>query len=333
MKQRTLALVAICICMPAAFAAAEEAGLMKPEKPYAFMERTYLSPLSPFGKDLILEGQVSTHYFFINNLGDLPWQREGGNRWTLSASILLTVRIYDDFSSPVRTPSFMVRPVYLQRLFLRRKDDTFRLIECAVGLMHHSNGQSGCTFLGMEYDPDTDDCVVTDPALYALRIANTLDGSFSTNYIPLHAGVRWGRLDNNAAVTRQVSLEGFGEIHPEGFLKGGLAPDLAAEYGQVMAGLGITGEWCRPDRGALRVALYQQARFGPDKPDTDWSGQLEMSHVWYGAGDVGAFVRFHWGNDYYNIRFQDVDSFVSVGLIWDPSRLDQFHPARRQRVP
>jgi hypothetical protein len=139
-------------------------------------------------------------------------------------------------------------------------------------------------------------------------------------------------LDKNAQVTRQLSIEGFGEIHPEGFAKGGLTPDLAAEYGQLMGGLELEGEWCRPDRGALRLALYQQARWGPDKADTDWSGQVEVSHVWYNAGNVGAFVRVHWGNDYYNIHFQDVESFVSVGLIWDPSRLDQFHRARRGRV-
>jgi len=312
--------------------AADEPGLSKPEKPYVFMERSYISPFSPFGKDLVLEGQASTHYFFVDHLGDLVWLREGGRRWTLSASILLTVRIYDDFSSPVRTPSFKLRPIYWQWISLRRRDSSFRIFEFGAGLMHYSNGQSGCTFLGLEYDAATDDCVVVDPDLYARRIANTIDGSFSTNYIPLHAGIRWGQLDNDARVTRQLSVEGFGEIHPEGFAKGGLAPDLAAEYGQVMVGLGVEGEKCWPGRRALRLALYQQARFGPDKDGTDWSGQLEVSHIWLNVGSVGAFARLHWGNDYYNIHFQDEESFVSVGLIWDPGRLDQYQRQRSDRI-
>jgi len=326
------ALAMLAIAAQPAFAQ-DEPGVSEVENPNVFLERPYLSPLSPFGKNVILEGQAAAHLYVVNQLTDPVWRREGGRKLAFPITINIVVRIYDDYSSPVRTPSFMVRPLYGQFFTLRRRADSFRLMEFALGLEHHSDGQTGCTFLGTMYDPVTDDCVVTDPDLYALRKANTLDGSFSTNFIPLHFGVRWGELDENALVRRQLSLEGKFEIHPQDFLKGGMSSDLAATYGQLMTGVGVEVEKRRLNKGVVRVQLYEQARFGPDKDNADWSGQLELAYMWYRIEMLGLFARVHWGNDYYNIRFQDTTTFASVGLVWDVGRLDQFVPQRRTRTP
>ena len=85
---------------------AQGAGLSAIEDPNIFLERSYVSPFMPTGKGLILEGQSSTHFWIRNDLSDQTWLRRGGWKWgNVPVSMIFVVRIFKDFSSPVRTPS------------------------------------------------------------------------------------------------------------------------------------------------------------------------------------------------------------------------------------
>ncbi len=325
-------LVCLPLVHPTPTGAQGEPGVQEAENAVVFLEKSYASPFAPYGKNLILDAQAAGHYFFYNGLTDKVWLRKGGWKLAVPISMIFVVRIFDIPSAPVRTPSFILRPTYVQAFHLRRKPGTFQLWGFGLGITHHSNGQSGCTFLGHTHDPAIDDCVVKDPGLAALFKTNTRDGSFSTNFIPIDVGFRWGRLNKHALVDHQVSLQAKAEIHPLHFIKGGMKRDLASQYGQHMLGLGVEGEKRWQSVGTARVALWQQVRFGKDKADEDWSGQLEASFVFYGAENMGFFGRVHWGNDYYNIRFQDQDVFFQLGFMWDPRRLDQFERQRARQV-
>jgi hypothetical protein len=319
----------IAAAIPWTSAAQDEPGFNRSENPNVFLERSYLSPFMPTGKNLILEGFAAGHYWIHNELTDRVWLREGGwKAFNWPISMIFVVRIYNDYSSPVRTPSFILRPIYFQAFHLNRtqNDDGtggFRLLGMAAGITHHSNGQAGCTFQGESYDASIDDCSVTDPTLRATNRANTVDGSFSSNFIPVDVSVRWGTLDENAVVERQLTVRFKGEIHPLGFIKGGLTKALASQYGQYMTGLGVESEK-RFDKGVARLEFYNQVRFGGVKHDADYAGQVEASWVWHRQENIGLFSRVHWGSDYYNVRFQDTGAFLQVGFMWDPGRLDQF---------
>jgi hypothetical protein len=315
--------------------AQDESGVPVTQNPVLFLEKSYLSPmpLTPTGKDLILEGQASGHYFIVNRLTDRTWERTGGFRVTVPVSMIFVVRIFDEDSAPVRTPSFILRPLYAQLVHLARQAERARLLVLGAGVTHHSNGQSGCTFLGEAPDPGGGDgCVVVDPALRARGLTNVVDGSFSTNFIPLDVGVRWARIDEALMVTEARSLRARFELHPKQFLKGGMSRSLATEYGQMLLGLGLEVERALGS-GVGRVDGWAQSRFGPDKDGADWAGQLEVSYVLKKAENVGFFLRWHLGSDYYNIRFSDDRGWLQLGLMWDPGRQDRFEHVRPERRP
>ena len=308
-------------------AAQDEAGLQAPENANVFLEKTYLSPFTPTGKSLILEGHAAMHYWIRNSLTDTEWRRVGGwKRFNWPFSAIIVPRISNDFSNPVRTPSFILRPLYFQAFRLWRSrtrpgGERFRLFGVGVGGAHYSNGQSGCTFEGETYDRERDDCLITYSTVYAEKRPNLVDGSFSTNFFQLDASFRWGQLDGAAVLRRQFTVRLKGEYHPLEFLKGGLAQSLAEEWGQKLTGAGISFEK-RCDSGTLLVDLWGQRRFGGVK--SGYAAQLEVAWLLHRAENFGFFGRVHWGSDYYNIHYGNTDTFFQLGLMWDPGRLDRF---------
>jgi hypothetical protein len=284
--------------------------------------------VSPTGRNLLFEGYASNHYFLFNQLGDPVWQAKGGTAFAMPISMVFTVRMVNDFSSPVRTPSYQIRPLFLQTFHLRRDADrkSFWLLNESVGFMHYSNGQAGCTYRG--FAEVNDDCVATDAALAALRIANTHDGSFSTNFIPLIVNLRRGKLRSaRDPLDWQWTVGAEFQIHPIGGLPG--SPDIqqASTYGQHQFSLraehekrlgAMTSRWI----GVWRVAGDFTKRIGGGAPNPPTFSSVETSYIFDKAGSFGGFVRFNGGRDYYNIHFQEAANFLVFGVKWDLGRLD-----------
>jgi hypothetical protein len=329
---RALLLVGL-VGLVAGTALAQDGGFPAPERPQVFLERSYFAPVSPTGRNMIFEGYASSHYFLINQLGDPIWQAKGGTAFTVPISMVFTVRMVNDFSSPVRTPSYQIRPLFVQAFHLRRDADrkSFWLFNESVGFMHYSNGQSGCTYQG--FVEVNDDCVpVPDPgpipAKRSFTVANTRDGSFSTNFIPLIFNVRRGRLRSaRDPLDRQWSLGAEVQIHPIGGLPGSADIQQAATYGQHQFSVrgerekrlgAITSKWI----GVWRVAAEYTQRFGGNATNPPKFGAVETSYIFDRAGSFGGFVRFNAGRDYYNIHFQEEAKFLVFGLKWDLGRLD-----------
>ena len=97
---------------------------MRSRQPSVFLERSYISyPYSlneypgPFDSRLrdeqryLFEGAGSLHLYIINGLVNPGLLDEGGRTVTLSVSFLPVVRMFDDPSDPVRTPSYRIRPL------------------------------------------------------------------------------------------------------------------------------------------------------------------------------------------------------------------------------
>ena len=125
-----------------------------PDDPHLFLERSYFAPGNPLGKDLLFEGEAATHLFLFNRM-NWKWSHEGGWAYAMPVSMIFTARMSTSRSSPVRTPSYRIRPVWLQAIHLRPYDPAipgFAMWGFGAGAMHYSNGQEGCTYRGFARD-------------------------------------------------------------------------------------------------------------------------------------------------------------------------------------
>jgi hypothetical protein len=301
--------------------------------PALFLERAYFSPLTPSGKDLLFEGRPAVHYFFYNALNDGAWQKGADTerkRWRFAApaSALFIVRMTDTTSQPVLTPSYRIRPIYLQAIRLTRDTSRkyFRMLGLATGAAHYSNGQKGCTYLGFTRLTPASQCAVSDPALANQRIANTLDGDFSTTYFSWRANWRRGELKGPfAPLLQQFTVGGEFQAHPFNLQPGGINEAQARQWGQHQ--WSVDAEWERRRfgkrlPGVFRVAGDFMQRFGGQVAKPLTATWIEVSYVLDRVEHVGLFARQHWGFDYYNINFQNRRPFFTFGFMWDLGRLD-----------
>jgi len=336
-RQRVLRSVAVAAIAVGAIAASaraqdEDTGTPKLASIALFLERSYFSPVTPSGKNLLFEGQATGHYFIHNTLNDAVWQKEGGWKFVTPVTMSFIVRMSTDRSSPVRTPAYKIRPFYLQSIHLRRDTidlNRFRLFEIGVGVTHYSNGQSGCTYQGFSPSPDTskDECDVTNPTLAARRITNTIDGDFSTTFLPVALHYRRGHLSKPLSpVDHQLTLGAELQIHPlQKWAPGAMNGAQAAQYGQHQYSLNAELErryFPKVLPGVGRVAADYTERFGGGAPKHLRAETVEASYVLDRVEHLGAFVRGHWGYDYYNIQWQSTKPFVAFGFMWDLGRLD-----------
>jgi hypothetical protein len=307
------------------------------DAPVVFLEKAYFSLLSPTGKNLLFEGQPTVHYFLRNTLADQVWQRDGGFQWTLPVSAVFQVRMTDTTSEPVRTPSYRIRPLYAQLLWLQRPSDrtVYRLFGVSGGFTHFSNGQAGCTYLGFARNA-AGDCVVSNGPLAALRQANTVDGDFSTSYWSLAAHWRDARQRRAfEPMVWQYSISLEGQLHPYDISPGGMNREQAetwghhewlasAEYERRHATWSAL-RWLLGSTLVSRAAVAHEHRFGGPASVTLDRTQYELSIVSDRAESVGAFLRYHRGFDYYNIQYQNTRPFWAFGLLWDVARFDRLN--------
>lgn len=303
-------------------------------QPAPFLEKAYFSPLSPVPRDesLWFEGQPSAHFFLFNQYTNAEWQKgnmRGIRRWRVAWPIseLFVVRMTDTISEPVLTPSYHIRPFYFQAVHLWRHkpwSPAYRLIGVATGATHYSNGQHGCTYRGFARNDTTRVCEIRDTALAVTRRTNTLDGDFSTTYIPLTVNFRLGELMSKAEPLKwQFTVGGEFQYHLFGGLPGAMNEEQAATYGRHQWSAHAELE-CRPrlTSGVWRVSADYTRRLGHDGGDSFGRGGVQVSRTWDAWHNAGVFVRFSSGYDYYNIRYQDRGNFVAAGVMWDLHRFD-----------
>ncbi|HEX7938815.1 MAG TPA: hypothetical protein VF483_07455 [Gemmatimonadaceae bacterium] len=327
------------------------------ESPVLFLERAYFTPASPFGKKLVFEGQPTAHYFLFNTFGDSAWQAHGGLGIAAPVSELFVVRMSGSASTPVLTPSYHIG-LRLQLAYLWH--DTvnvlpFRMLHVMTGVMHYSNGQNGCTYLGFTRSVTAGTCApgptAADSALAARSLANTVSGDFSTSYIPFGVDFRWGQLiPKTNTLKSQVTLGAQLQIHPLRGLPGAPEPQQIAQYAKNE--WSASGEWeCRnqAQSGVWRLAGSSTTRFGGGAQSFS-RGAAEVSYIFEGARvhavrffgvpvtppihlhHAGFVARFNTGYDYYNIHFQERGNFWSLGILLDPGRLDGLNEHKDARA-
>ena len=276
-------------------------------------DRTYISfgqglgnYKTPYGvkrlNPLIFEGQISPDFFL-----KLSKKKTIG----LAFFPKIVVRMYNENSLPVKTPSYMpsllfyhsIKSPFPRRIF-RYVFAEDQLAFMTYRLIHHSNGQDGEYYL-----PGSDSI-------------NFKNGNFSTNAIEI--GFSWCSIDSGnvgktfmngrIAYERQLNFEREYDLRNT-YYYDKLSIEGRFIYSEKMkAYVTYSFMWGTRHFGT-RHSLDIYAAFKPFPKLTDFS----------------VFARGYIGPDYYNLYFANTLRAVTVGIIADPLSIPIFKKERRKR--
>ena len=316
-----------------------------------FLDRSYITRLIP-DRGLLYEAQAAIPLYLRTDMDGLfaPVLSEGGG-WGRGATFFITpmfrIRQLSEHaapSSPVRLPSWM--PKLTVQLFAAHSagsgygESSERggrgaiLLETEWTLGHHSNGQAGC-FLASERHvrQGSGECERDPAAAPAADTLNTVDGSFSTWYLRWEGHVRriWFAGTTPRAT---VTLGGGFDWHAPFFESmGGMDDQLAAVYGRWRPFLSLEAtrrthwgcpgrllNWLPCGRGRLRTTLA--AEYIGTRPPLipPVASAFELAWTWQRYLGLGALVRLHHGQDYYNMALGRQLNVTQVGLVFDLER-------------
>lgn len=312
------------------------AHLPRADERTAFLERTTVSLSSDSREAFELEPAL--HLLLWNDLESAEVARDGGFATAASVSLLGTLRMWHDASTPVRTPTY--EPRLKLQLFrdvplgareegdLDRRARVLGALELAVA--HRSNGEEGCALADHTRVGNRDDfdCApTTDPPARAL---NVVDGSFTTHYAAAGLRARWTgpstarasgpwRVSGGAAAEWNLPCH-FGACMPRAMRDryGAVRALWSAEVEAPLAAL-------VPARGPasalrLRCGASGAVRLGRDgAPAANAAFEVALAARRAGRAEVGLFVRRHTGYDDLNIHFEQRRDAWIVGLAIDPS--------------
>jgi hypothetical protein len=301
--------------------------LLRPDGTYVFQHIPH--------SDLVFEGQIAPRIIILDSIGRatrsvLLEDKKPVWGYQVSTTPMVKLRMFDEASNPVRTPSYMPKGTFQLARFRNITKATDPDAEefntgpiemwfiDAIPFGHHSNGQNGCLFRSQARD-ETGECVEVAPALAG--IVNKENGSFSTNY--LEAMAFYGRmyLDSDGAPAGEFAARwewraGAGiQLNPDGYLGGSIDPELSDLYGptRVLFGAMIARRdaWrCGRAAADLRLQYITDAPAGIPSVIT----QAESACFPKGWGGAGLFVRIHHGQDYYNLGFAEKITRLQFGV-------------------
>ena len=291
----------------------------------------------------------------LDRLKDAGVKRLG---WAITGTPAVKIRMLKQTSAPVRTPSFMPR-VNVQALWAQGVDKYIEYMNSGktgsppkpeidvwevhgvVG--HHSNGQEGCLYQDEKVDPVSKDCVPVEGTPHEI---NKSTGNFSTNYVKGGFNWRRNRLDKSAVDRNDKELAAVFEFG------GGLEveqhfhtdPRIRDIYGRTR----INGVWSiagRPSgqvdpntgripRNKRQVWYLCDARreakglvkyiFGNPDSVKSFALSAELSCFPSTDGGWGLFVRWYYGQDYYNLGFLENINRLHVGATFNQDGFFRF---------
>lgn len=222
-------------------------------------------------------------------------------KWGIEVSAKVIVRMYQEYSCPIRTPSYMPRITgYLNTTALGKNFPKALFISWC----HHSNGQDGSFY----YTEDT------------TRV-NTFSGDFSTNMFEIGAcKLRRGFLRPK----NEISMKLSSEYHYR------QSNQLHDQYGNLRFNGELRTKWNtkgntshidhnNKSSGSFSTRLYLQWRGGNlsgvpafDMDRLTMSAILAYSPAFF--NEISFFGQYYYGQDYYNIYFSRVLSILRVGI-------------------
>ena len=298
--------------------------------------------------DLIFEAQVAPDLQIVGNVAEQLAKVLGTGSPTVRAyavfaTPMFRLRMFDEVSDPVRTPSYMPKATVQVAWFKNlaaptapapaRHDGPIRMFLLhVVPFGHHSNGQNGCLFV----DQVRPDCEPKQTSAPYTQAVNTENGSFSTNYI--RAGFGYRRLyptgDNDeiedpAWVTkREWGVAATMEFNPKGYVGGSLDDELRLTYGATRFEIDTdvaVRDWKFLGVTCGRAQASGIIRYLHGAPSNlRIGGAVEAFCLPKRWGGSGLFVRYVDGQDYYNINFLERIRRVQFGVTFDQMKFLMF---------
>lgn len=262
-------------------------------------KRSYITLTEGAGNlyPLYFESKIAPYYYI---------RLKDEYQWAIELSPQMIFRMQRKPSFPIRTPSYMPRITYYHN-FYKRNHTSNHLIPF-VSLVHHSNGQN-------------DNFYNEDGSI------NTNSGNFATNYI--EAGAFFTR-PNLTKVTFQNLVKSYASYH---FAND---PNLKGKYGffrlnfeyqliyQLSSYHDKTGKKReKNEKHRLRQSLRAEWIFGEmnDASATNLKERLNFKYTLSYhpkiAEDMSIFIQYYYGQDYYNIHFNENISILRIGLMTD----------------
>lgn len=264
-----------------------------------FREPSYITAMGGIGniESLVFEADVIPYFMLSLNKN---------NRWGIELSPRILLRMYNEKSYPVRTPSFMPRATFFYRVssIRNKSQDVFTYISWC----HHSNGQDG-----EFYNPDS----IT---------INLKSGSFSTNLI--EGGLFLSHPDRRFPKVAINYLKISANYHYQP------AKELRGIYGRwrfladfqssinLSKALRIFGRSAN-NSASHNAFISQSIRVGwiggdikDFKPvdDRRLIFRYTISYKPSFLNDVTLFAQYYYGEDYYNINFSRTLKVFRIGL-------------------
>ncbi|TDI87377.1 MAG: hypothetical protein E2O77_13275 [Caldithrix sp.] len=316
MKKCSFVLVNILICAFAVTCIDVKPCLSQPNRRQVIERYLVSSYATAFGglnfpsghgklDDIWVEADINQHWHFQPGFFN--------DRCFLKINPRVRLRLFQENSTPVKTPSFMPN-ITLFFGFGKTTELTTGFTYYSIMLSHHSNGQAG-----EFYNPNTDSI-------------NIQTGSFSTNFFDFGINRIWGENQMLQAWTRLSLI-----WHP-GFNR---SDELKDQYEKLK--IALTTSTIRGKRrtmgfnmelnGYISYTLkgldYTLIPGGGVNASTaikaDWKDRvnwgLSMNFGRLDEGDFRYFIKYDHGYDYYNINFWRKIRRLQVGITADPFRI------------
>lgn len=311
-----------------------------------FLEGTDV--FTAFRGDTRFEANIFPHLIAYQNYTDLldvtrlrARQKVRPFAFAISGTPAVRIRMFNERSAPVRTPSYMPRGNF-QMIWARNLDQAARmtsaqrssawtsfkqsavatvsLYEAHVVVGHHSNGQDGCLYTNEVPSGRGGECVEVPGS--APRAINTKDGSFSTNYVRVGGNYRRNYLDEAGWSGLEWGVRFEVEYHPRPWVD----ERIVDQYGRLREEVGFATasrgwRWC-----GRRAEISGLLRFIHGAPEgvSPVIKQAEIDCFPWNNGGWGFFVRYYHGQDYYNIAFLRNISRVQAGATFNQGGFFRF---------
>ena len=291
------------------------------------------TPDQSWRRNTVFEGDIFPHMVVYQNFTDvIDAGRQSGSgqpkrvAWVISGTPAVRIRMFEEVSRPVRTPSYMPRG-NVQMILARgireallaggEKRNRVTLWEGHAIVGHHSNGQDGCLY---QDEVRNGELCERDPASTAGHVINTNDGSFSTNYARIGVNFRRNNLDSDLWANREWGLRADVERH---FRMDPLIRDL---YGKTRfeVAASYANRETRLCSRRLDASGSAKVIVGADADVWPLAITAQVSCFPFARGGWGFFARYYGGQDYYNIGFLENVQRVQVGATFNQSGFFRF---------
>lgn len=296
---KKLALILIALVSFLQGLAQENVNAFQPVNLAAIAEVNHTNNFITFPIDI---GNMAPMWFEANIVPNFFIRKSKNARLIGVLTPQVIIRMYQEESFPVRTPSYIPQISIYYSITAHPVSYQYTLFG---RIAHHSNGQEGDFYL-----PDSN--------------INLISGNFATNFV--QAGLIYNRFNEayNAAQFYSTSLE----VHPPGWsleeMDGKYSP---VRWHNAFSIYKIPLLKKQEMQNAPSISMKAEVMWMFGKVN-DWSGfsadRLNLNFIFFYhpsfLEDIGLFVEFYTGMDYYNIYFNEKMEVIRFGIMTEKLR-------------